>query len=118
MAVLTNPTDLARETLKLLAARRIAPTPENFTRYYHEIAGTAAPGDDPYDRLAEAVRQVADANPALTALARIARTLEERDLAQFTAALAALASGREAGVRHDWGGVLRELVRLLGARQT
>ena len=42
MAVLTNPTDLARETLKLLASRRIAPTPENFTRLYHEIAGTRA----------------------------------------------------------------------------
>jgi diguanylate cyclase len=118
MAVLTNPTDLARETLKLLAARRIAPTPENFTRYYHEIAGTPPPGDGIDDRLAQAVRQAADANPALTALARLARALEDHDLSQFNAALVALASGHDRGVRHEWGGMLRELMRQLELRQT
>jgi diguanylate cyclase len=118
MAVLTNPTDLARETLKLLAARRIAPTPENFTRYYHEIAGTHPPGEGSEDRIAEAARQAADANPALMALSRIARALEERDLNQFGSTLVGLASGRDAGVRHEWGAVLRELMRQLEVRQT
>ena len=51
MAVLTNPTDLARETLKLLATRRIAPTPANYQRYYHEIAGTAARRESAEERL-------------------------------------------------------------------
>ena len=41
MPPLTNPTDIARETLKLLAARRVAPTPQNYQKIYHEIAGTA-----------------------------------------------------------------------------
>jgi diguanylate cyclase len=118
MAVLTNPTDLARETLKLLAARRIAPTPENFTRYYHEIAGTRAPGDGADDRVAEAVRQAASAYPALGALSRIARAIEDRDMTQLSASLVALASGKEAGVRHDWGSLLREMLRQLELRQT
>jgi diguanylate cyclase len=39
-----TPGELARETLKLLAGRRIAPTPENYARVYAEIAGAAAPG--------------------------------------------------------------------------
>lgn len=34
-----NPTEIARETLRLLASRRIAPTPENYRRIYHEISG-------------------------------------------------------------------------------
>lgn len=34
-----NSTEIARETLRLLASRRIAPTPENYRRIYHEIAG-------------------------------------------------------------------------------
>jgi diguanylate cyclase len=34
-----TPGELARETLKLLATRRIAPTPENYGRVYAEIAG-------------------------------------------------------------------------------
>jgi diguanylate cyclase len=119
MAVLSNPTDLARETLKLLAARRIAPTPENFTRYYHEIAGTRPAAEAPDDRVAQSVREAATAYPALTSLARLARALEERELNQFSAALVALASGRETpGVRRDWGAVLRELVRQLEMRQT
>ncbi|MGQ5523438.1 GGDEF domain-containing protein [Chitinimonas sp. PSY-7] len=35
---LSNPTDLAREALKLLAARRIPPTPERYEEIYYEIA--------------------------------------------------------------------------------
>jgi diguanylate cyclase len=119
MAVLTNPTDLARETLKLMAARRIAPTPENFARYYHEIAGTVpAAGHDHGNRIAAAVREAATAHPELGALARIARALEDGDLLQFSAALVALAGGRDAGARQDWGGVLLELTRLMAAPQT
>lgn len=32
-----NPTEVARETLRQLAMRRIAPTPDNYRRLYHEI---------------------------------------------------------------------------------
>ncbi|WP_374356996.1 GGDEF domain-containing protein, partial [Chitinimonas sp.] len=39
-AKLHNPTDIARETLKQLAARRIAPTPDRYEEIYAEIAGT------------------------------------------------------------------------------
>jgi diguanylate cyclase len=42
MPAFTNPTDVARETLKLLSARKLAPTPENYQAIYHEIAGTKA----------------------------------------------------------------------------
>ncbi|MBI4938537.1 MAG: GGDEF domain-containing protein [Nitrosomonadales bacterium] len=46
MATLTNPSDIARETLKTLAARKIIPTPDNYARVYQEIggAGSGAPG--------------------------------------------------------------------------
>ena len=123
MAVLTNPTDLARETLKLLAARRIAPTPENFTRYYHEIAGTrpaeaAAPAGGTGDRLVRAIFEAAIANPGAAGLQQLGRALEQQDVSQFSTALVALASGQQAGARTEWGGLLRELVRQLELRQT
>jgi diguanylate cyclase len=35
----TNPTEVARETIRRLAMQRIAPTPENYTRLYSEISG-------------------------------------------------------------------------------
>ena len=34
-----NPADIARETLKLLASRRLAPTPQNYQAVYEEVAG-------------------------------------------------------------------------------
>lgn len=40
MTTPTNPFEIARETLRLLAARRIAPTPDNYLTLYHEIAGS------------------------------------------------------------------------------
>jgi len=40
MNATANPFEIARDTLKQLAARRIAPTPDNYQTLYHEIAGT------------------------------------------------------------------------------
>lgn len=37
---------LARETLKALAAQRIEPTAENYARIYSELSGTSLPGDN------------------------------------------------------------------------
>ena len=39
MSTLTNPFEIARETLKQLATRRVAPTPDNYLTLYNEIAG-------------------------------------------------------------------------------
>lgn len=39
MATYTNPSDIARETLKALAARKLAPTPDNYAQVYQEIGG-------------------------------------------------------------------------------
>lgn len=36
---LRTPADIARETLKLLAARRLTPTPANYQSVYEEVAG-------------------------------------------------------------------------------
>lgn len=39
MTTLTNPFEIARETLRLLATRRIPPTPDNYLTLYQEITG-------------------------------------------------------------------------------
>ena len=38
-----HPSDIARETLKQLALRRLAPTPDNFRTLYDEISGSSTP---------------------------------------------------------------------------
>lgn len=44
MATPGNPSEIARETLKALAARKLAPTPDNYAQAYQEISGTAPAG--------------------------------------------------------------------------
>ena len=39
MATLSNPAEIARETLKQLMTRRMAPSPDNYQSIYNEIAG-------------------------------------------------------------------------------
>ncbi len=44
MATLSSPSEIARETLKALAARKLAPTPDNYAQIYQEVSGvTQAP---------------------------------------------------------------------------
>jgi diguanylate cyclase len=38
-----QPSEIAREVIRLLAIRKIAPTPENFTQFYNEVAAINAP---------------------------------------------------------------------------
>lgn len=40
MATPSSPSDIARETLKALAARKLPPTPDNYAQAYQEISGT------------------------------------------------------------------------------
>ncbi len=43
MSKTKTPSEIARETFTTLAARKLAPTPENYTQMYREISGEPAP---------------------------------------------------------------------------
>jgi len=83
-----QPLDLARETLRQLALRRIPPTPDNFRALYHEIAGTEA--DTPFP--ARELHRIAESLPRDT-----------RERARLAAQLEAAAE------RNDWDAVRRTL---------
>ncbi|MDP1896827.1 MAG: GGDEF domain-containing protein [Sulfurimicrobium sp.] len=55
-----NPTDLARAALLKLTEQGLPPTPENYTRFYHEIAGDTAitPLDQPCGALLNIIRDM------------------------------------------------------------
>jgi diguanylate cyclase len=57
-----TPQEIAREAVKLLAARRLPPTPDNFQSAYHEVAGTRPLQPFPLLQL----RQIAQALPERT----------------------------------------------------
>ena len=57
-----KPFEIARDTLKLLTARKLAPTPLNYQSIYSEVAGVAVEPPFPADRL----RDIAQALPTKT----------------------------------------------------
>jgi diguanylate cyclase len=75
MTTLTNPFEIARETLRLLAARRIPPTPDNYLTLYQEITGVkSVDGSFPEKQL----RSLAAALPKVSPdQLRLARQLDE-----------------------------------------
>ncbi len=70
------PSEIARETLKQLAARRLAPTPDNYQALYEEIAGTRMASAFPEAPLRHILRVLPGQTPA-----------QKRLLGQFEAAI-------------------------------
>ncbi|AVS80688.1 GGDEF domain-containing protein [Paracidovorax avenae] len=70
------PSEIARETLKQLAARRLAPTPDNYQALYEEIAGTRTAPAFPDAQLRHILRVLPGQTPA-----------QKRLLGQFEAAI-------------------------------
>jgi diguanylate cyclase len=113
MNQLTNPSDIARETLRLLAARRIAPNPDNYRLHYQEIAGQpdiAAGAERMLQQLAEDLR----AQPGTARLAAaLDKAAAEQNWAQFRAELRDLIgarSGQDAGAA-QWAQLILDLLK-------
>lgn len=87
-----NPTEIARETLKRLAASHRAPTPENFQACYNEIADLPSKAPFPEPQL----RHLAAALPVRNAD-------QKKLLANLDAAI----------TRHSWQGVEKTLLAFL-----
>ncbi len=58
------PSDIARETLKQLAARRLPPTPDHYLALYDEIAGSRSPQPFPEGPLHQILRVLPGQTPA------------------------------------------------------
>ncbi|UUZ53026.1 hypothetical protein LP419_28970 [Massilia sp. H-1] len=103
-----NPADIAREAFKRLAIRRIAPTPQNYTIIYNEIAGieeaapvVAAPAPAPEPA------EVDDGAAVLLADFATRLTEQPGELAEFGHRFQRAAKAR------DWEGYARNLSQLL-----
>lgn len=111
-----QPSEIARETLRQLAMRRIPPTPDNYLTLYNEIAGVKTPEAFP----SNALKQLAAAMPASTTeQVRYGRLLD-----------AAISSGNWDGLREalaeiferggsdplPWGPMLKDLLSQLEVR--
>ena len=89
---LDNPTEVARETLRRLAMRRIAPTPDNYQTLYEEIVGkpgVAPGGATAASVLTDLVKDLGAHHPALSSrLASLGKAVEKSDWRQCSWQLA------------------------------
>ncbi len=113
MPTLSNPSEIARETLKQLSARRMAPTPDNYLKLYNEIAGKAPAADAGLEQLLQkTLHQALTDNPvAARDLAGLERALTEHDWKGVEQGFAALLRGRREGRDVPWATLIRELLK-------
>ena len=92
---LSNPTEVARETLRRLAMRRISPTPDNYQTLYEEIVGVpAAPANkaSAETALAGLVSDLQEHHPALSAqIASLNKAIGKSDWRQCSWQLSEIA---------------------------
>ncbi len=119
MPKLVNPSDIARETLKQLATRRIAPTPENYQRIYHEIAETTPEsGNEIEKELIGALQTVGREHPqSNNVFKNIVQALEQRDWKAFTLHFEALIAQKRTE-QTGWADLIRDLIRQWDLKQT
>lgn len=112
-----NPTDIARETFKTLVARRIAPTPENYQKIYHEIAGTKPASDAVLDTsLKQALIRIGQSSAQGRQLSRQLETaLGQRDGALLEQALKPFVDPEAQG-RPGWAPLIRDLLQQIETR--
>jgi len=120
MANLSNPSEIAREALRLLAVRRLPPSPENYRALYHEIAGTASDVGEPFPE--RELKTLLAALPRQTVIQqRLARNFESafkaRNWPELRAGLAdlVLQLGKEGDL--PWSELLADFVRQWDAKQ-
>ncbi|HJW24552.1 MAG TPA: diguanylate cyclase [Rhodocyclaceae bacterium] len=119
MAALSNPSEIAREALRLLAVRRIPPTPDNYRIFYSRISGDQS--------VAEAfpekhLRSLAAALPATSPdQMRLARHLEEAikqgDWNEYRGRLVEFVTGLSEGQKLAWAELISDLLRQWEAKQ-
>lgn len=120
MPTFANPTDIVRETLRLLSVRRLVPTPENYQKIYDEISGKSSGGESQgADKALQKVLQgLAKKNPALNkTVAQIDKAIAERDWKELESGLSALV-GKSGGEEASWANLIRELLKQWDLKQS
>ncbi len=108
-----KPAEVARETIKQLALRRMTPTPENYSDLYGEISGEP-------DSASRILLGIAPDMPpdAAVRLARAMRSQRWSEAAAIITALGGEAAAPRADANGNWAELIRSIQRGLDTRNT
>lgn len=116
----SQPSDIAREVLRLFAARRLPPTPDNFRRLYHEVSGLPPPEEAyPEAFLKRVAKRIPRDSPEKTKFARqLEQAVADGQAAAGLQALEDYLAASGAGERPQaWNELIANLLRQWEARQ-
>lgn len=119
MPTLTHPSEIAREVLRLIATRRLPPTPDNFRTLYHEVSGqpeAEAPFSRPFAKEISA-RLPRDNAERLRLARELDQALTEADTEAARRALFAYFGTLESEAPPAWNVLIGTLLRQWENRQ-
>lgn len=110
----SHPFELARETLKTLASRKIPPTPDNYARIYAEIGGIAAYKNNGAEKvlrgIADHLIQIPKFAPTGMVLKRVIGTC---DWEQCVSEIEKILPKQGGDTLKSWSDLIRDLLRQL-----
>lgn len=116
MATLNSPSEIARETLKALAASKLAPTPDNYARAYQEISGQPlAPAGAPavIEQLAQRLMQESPVNSKSNPALKQALSEQNWALCQVEMQKLMFLDKDKPTVEIPWSSLIKDLLRQL-----
>jgi diguanylate cyclase len=113
MTTPTNPFEIARDTLKQLAQKRIPPTPDNYQTLYHDIAGTKpANSTFPERQLRSLTEALPRSSPDQLRLARqLDEAIKRADWDAYQKCLTTFVAGLVESQKLAWGELISDLLR-------
>jgi len=113
MTTPTNPFEIARDTLKQLAQKRIPPTPDNYQTLYHDIAGTKPAGSTfPEQKLRALAEALPKSSPDQLRLARqLDEAIKGNDWASYQKHLATFVTALAESQKLAWADLIGDLLR-------
>jgi diguanylate cyclase len=114
---LSNPPDIARETLKTLALRKISPTPSNYGKIYAEISGIAPEDNHELQQVLQSIADLLAKQTGKNAVVgkQLIKSLESNDWGSYLAEIGkVLAIAKDDGTLiPSWSELIRDLLRQL-----
>ncbi|OQA33334.1 MAG: Diguanylate cyclase DosC [Betaproteobacteria bacterium ADurb.Bin341] len=119
MAKLKNPSEIARETLKQLAGRRMLPTPSNYRTLYQEISGTQEEEAFPEKHLSSLAAAIPKATPEQLRLAReLEAAVKASSWESYRAHLIDFISNIATSQKLAWAELINELLKQWEAKHS
>lgn len=113
---LTNPSEIARETLKTLALRKTPPTPDNYSKIYAEIGGLPVEENDGVLLVLKGIADNLAQQSGKSALVgnNLSKSLSSKDWKGYQAELEKLLPvSKEGQMVASWSELIRDLLRQL-----